>query len=87
MSPIRCNSSHVFRFCYYIQMDEQKRHFTMHINRKHGEQIEVDWAGDSATIIDSDTGETTPDFIFVACLRIACIFTLKHSLTKNRVRG
>ena len=29
-----------------IQQDEQKRRATMHINRKPGEQIEVDWAGD-----------------------------------------
>jgi len=38
------------RFCYYIQQDEQKRRATMHINRKPGEQVEVDWAGDLAHI-------------------------------------
>lgn len=31
------------QFCYYIQQDEQKRRATMHINRKPGEQVEVDW--------------------------------------------
>lgn len=31
--------------------DEQKRPVTMHINRKPGEQVEVDWAGDPAHII------------------------------------
>lgn len=46
-----------FQFCYHIQQDEQKRRATMHINRKPGEQVEVDWAGDSATIIAPDTGE------------------------------
>ena len=45
------------QFCYHIQQDEQKRRATMHINRKPGEQVEVDWAGDPATIIDPDTGE------------------------------
>lgn len=39
-------------FCYHIQQDEQKHRATMHINRKPGEQVEVDWAGDPATIID-----------------------------------
>ena len=39
------------RFCYHIQQDEQKRLATMHINRKPGEQVEVDWAGDPATIV------------------------------------
>lgn len=29
----------------------------MHIPRNPGEQIEVDWAGDPAHIIDPDTGE------------------------------
>lgn len=43
------------RFCYYNRQDEQKRRATMHINRKPGEQIEVDWAGDPAQITDSDT--------------------------------
>ena len=33
------------QFCYYIQKDEEKRRATMHIPRKPGEQIEVDWAG------------------------------------------
>ena len=31
------------QFCYHIQQDEQKRRATMHINRKPGEQVEVDW--------------------------------------------
>ncbi len=37
------------QFCYYIQQDEQKRRATMHINRKPGEQVEVDWAGTRPT--------------------------------------
>jgi len=45
------------QFCHYIHQDEQKRRATMHINRKPGEQVEVDWAGDPAKIIDPDTGE------------------------------
>lgn len=53
------------QFCYYIQQDEQKRRATMHINRKPGEQIEVDWAGDPAQITDPDTGEIIPAFLFV----------------------
>lgn len=56
------------QFCYYIQQDEQKRRATMHISRKPGEQIEVDWAGDTAQIIDPDTGETVPAFLFVGVM-------------------
>ncbi len=56
------------QFCYYIQQDEQKRRATMHIPRKPGEQVEVDWAGDPAHIIDPDTDEITDAWIFVgAC--------------------
>ena len=47
------------QFCYYTQKDEEKCRATMHIPRKPGEQIEVDWAGDSAQLINSDTGEIT----------------------------
>jgi len=56
------------QFCYYIQQDEQKRRATMHINRKPGEQIEVDWAGDPAQITDPDTGEIIPAFLFVGVM-------------------
>ena len=56
------------QFCHYIQQDEQKRRASMHINRKPAEQIEVDWAGDPAQIIDPDTGEITNVSIFVATM-------------------
>ena len=56
------------QFCYYIQKDEEKRRATMHIKRKPGEQVEVDWAGDPATIIDPDTGEITPAWLFVGVM-------------------
>ena len=53
------------QFCYYIQLDEQKRRATMHIPRKPGEQVEVDWAGDPAHIIDPDTGEITNAWLVI----------------------
>ena len=56
------------QFCYYIQQDENKRRATMHINRKPAEQVEVDWAGDTAELIDPYTGETVPVYIFVGVM-------------------
>ena len=56
------------QFCYHIQQDEQKHRATMHINRKPGEQVEVDWAGDSAIIVDPDTGEIIKAYIFVGVI-------------------
>lgn len=40
----------------------------MHIHRKPGEIMELDWAGQTAGIIDTDTGEIIPAYVFVAAL-------------------
>ena len=56
------------QLCYHIQQDEQKRHATTHISRKPGEQVEVDWAGDPATIVDPDTGEILKAYIFLGVM-------------------
>jgi len=56
------------QFCYYIQQEEQKRRATMHIGRKPGEQIEVDWAGDPAHITDPDTGEIIDAHLFIGVM-------------------
>lgn len=55
-------------FCHYIQQNEQKERATMHIPRKPGQQIEVDWAGDSARIIDPHTGEIIEAWLFIGVL-------------------
>jgi transposase len=41
---------------------------TMHINRKPGETLEVDWAGQTARLIDADTGEILDAYVFAASL-------------------
>lgn len=41
---------------------------TMHISRKPGETMEVDWAGQTAMLVDSSTGEVIDAYIFVAAL-------------------
>ena len=56
------------QFCYYIQQYEEKHRATMHIPRKPGQQIEVDWAGDPAHIIDPYTGEIIPAWIFIGVM-------------------
>ena len=59
------------------QLTAFKRHYreyaaqtkaTMHINRKPGETMEVDWAGQTAQIVDCDTGESLEAYVFVAAL-------------------
>ena len=56
------------QFCYYIQQDEEKRRATMHVPRAPGEQVEVDWAGDKAYIIDPSTGKERAVSIFVGVM-------------------
>lgn len=41
---------------------------TMHIQRKPGEIMEVDWAGQTAHVTDADTGELLDAYIFVSAL-------------------
>lgn len=45
-----------------------KTNATMHLNHKPGEIMQVDWAGDTATVVDTDTGEAIPAYVFVATL-------------------
>ena len=71
------------QFCYHIQQDEQKRRAIMHIKRKPGEQVEVDWAGDPAIIIDPDTGEILKAYIFVGVMSLIWKFTMRR--LRNRM--
>jgi transposase len=45
-----------------------KNKATMHIDRKPGEIIEVDWAGQTAGVVSAGTGEITEAYVFVAAL-------------------
>lgn len=56
------------QFCHYYQKFRQKKRATMHIPRKPGEQIEVDWAGNPVHLVDTDTGELIPCYIFIGAL-------------------
>lgn len=40
----------------------------MHLNHKPGEILQVDWAGDTAKVVNTDTGELMPAYVFVASL-------------------
>jgi transposase len=56
------------QFCKRYQDYSQKKKASMHIPRKPGQQIEVDWAGDTAALVDRDTGELGEAQIFVGVL-------------------
>lgn len=52
---------------YYREYAVQTK-ATMHLLRKPGELMEVDWAGQTAAIIDDTTGEVIDAYVFVAVL-------------------
>ena len=56
------------QFKKYYRDYTLKNSATMHLNHKPGEIIQVDWAGDTAAVIDTDTGEIIPVYVFVATL-------------------
>ena len=56
------------QFKKYYREFAMKTKATMHIERKPGELIEVDWAGKTAEVIDTNTGEIIVAYIFVATL-------------------
>ena len=56
------------QFSKYYRDHVSRTKATMHINRKPGELMEVDWAGSTAWLVDTDTGGRIPAYIFVAAL-------------------
>ena len=72
------------QFCKYYREYASKTKATMHIDRKPGECIEVDWAGQTAGIIDSDTGEIIPAFVFVAVLPSSGYAYVEACLSQNQ---
>jgi transposase len=57
---------------------------TMHIKRKPGELLEVDWAGKTATIVDTDTGEDIEAYVFVAVLSCSGYAYVEAFLSQNQ---
>jgi len=71
------------RFCFYYQQFSQRTKATMHIPRKPGEQIEVDWAGKTAEIVDNMTGDIIKAYIFVGVLSYSQYAYVEAFLSQN----
>ena len=56
------------QFCNHYRKYTLMTKATMHIERKPGEQMEVDWAGSTACLTDRDAGEAIDAYVFVAVL-------------------
>jgi hypothetical protein len=59
----------------------------MHIERRPGEQMEVDWAGTTMEITDNLTGEIILAYIFVATLNYSGYAYVEGFLLKSRTVG
>ncbi len=55
------------QFCFYFQQSNVRHNATMHMNRKPGESLEVDWSGDKIPLLDP-SGKAMQAHIFVAVL-------------------
>jgi hypothetical protein len=49
----------------------QERNIRMHVERKPGEKMNVDWAGDTGTVSDPKTGGLIKVYIFVASIGVS----------------
>lgn len=69
----QCHSEHLIpyqytQFCEYYRTYARRTKATMRIKRKPGELLEVDWAGNTLSVVDEITGEIMPAYVFVASL-------------------
>jgi transposase len=55
-------------FCYQYQQFAARHKATLHVEHKPGQRMEVDWAGDTASLTDNISGKPIPIYVFVAVL-------------------
>ena len=72
------------QYCNHYRKYAATTKATMHIKRKPGEQLEVDWAGQTAGIIDRDTGEKIAVYVFVATLSSSQYSYVEGFLSQNQ---
>lgn len=72
------------QFCRYYRKYANTTKATMHINRKPGEQLEVDWAGQTAQIVDRTTGEAIKAYVFVGALSCSQYAYVEAFLSQNQ---
>lgn len=56
------------QFCERYKNFKKVNKISMHKEHKAGEEVEVDWAGQTLSYVDRDTGEIKPAYVFVAVL-------------------
>lgn len=72
------------QFCYHYQQYATTTKATMHVHRKPGEQMEVDWAGKTTPIVDRETGEIINAYVFVGVLSSSQYAYVEAFLSQNQ---
>jgi transposase len=75
-----------YKYTQYCKLyrDYAKKHkATMRIHHKPGQKMEIDWAGDTAHIIDNITGEQIKAYLFVAVLPYSMMGYVEACLETN----
>ena len=71
------------QFCYHYQKYTTKNKATLHIHHKPGDRIEVDWAGDTASIQNNISGKPMPVYVFVAVMSCSGYTYAEGFLSQN----
>lgn len=72
------------QFNKYYSNYIRKTKATMHLNHKPGEVMEVDWAGQNAFIVDTDTGEFIKTYVFIAVLPYSGYAYVEAFMSQNQ---
>lgn len=62
------------QYCTLLLEYQRKNSATMVMNRRAGERLEVDWAGETLTCYDEETGELVKAYIFVGVMAYSNYF-------------
>lgn len=71
-------------FCNHYRKWALSKTTAMHIEWKPGEQMQVDWVGDTMEVCDPDTGEVHRVYVFVACLPFSSLIFVEGFYTMNQ---
>jgi len=71
-------------FCQLYRTYTMHTKSTMLLERKPGEQMEVDWAGQTMKVTDNITGECSPAYIFVSVLSYSGYAYVEAFLSRNQ---
>lgn len=71
------------QFCERYRNFKKNNNITMHIEHKAGEEVQVDWAGQTMSYVEPETGEVKSAYLFVAVLPASAYpFVYAYSDTK-----